>query len=112
MRAAFIGFAIASLAGCAGSNAHYTDLLNTGNVSIDEIDHAAGTYRVAVMNTVDFGWNGGSRADREKVVEHFFSKRCSATEILSDNPLELGTYTFTTVPRVKHTMVVRCTPRG
>lgn len=113
MRSLFIVLALAtSLGGCAGSNLHYTELLNSGNVTVDEIDPAAGTYRVAVMNTVDFGWDGGSRSDREKVVNHFFANKCSAIDIVSDNPLQLGTYTFTTKPRVKHSMVVRCTPKG
>lgn len=101
-----------TLAGCAGTGMHYSDLMNTGNITIDEADAAAGTYRVAVMNTTDFGWDGGDRKDREKVVAHFFADKCAKTEILSDNPLQLGTYTFTTKPRIKHSMVVRCIPKA
>lgn len=99
------------LLGCAGTGVHYTGLLNSGNLTVDEVNPAAGTYRVSVMNTTDFGWDGGDRADREKAIAHVFADKCARTEILSDNPLQIGTYTFTTKPRVKHSMVVRCTPR-
>lgn len=101
-----------ALVGCAGTGVHYTGLMNTGNLTVDEVDPAAGTYRVAVMNTTDFGWDGGDRADREKAIAHVFADKCTKTEILSDNSLQIGTYTFTTKPRVKHSMVVRCTPKA
>jgi hypothetical protein len=108
MKSAIAACALVALSGCAGTGMHYNDLVGSGNVTIDELDANAGTYRVGVLNTVDFGWNGGSRQDREKVVDHFFKDRCKSTEILSDNPVQMGTYNFTTKPRIKHSMVVRC----
>lgn len=96
------------LAGCAGTKFGMGQMVQTGNVGFDEIDAGKGLYRVTVMNTTDFDWDGGKREDRDKAVAYLLADKCARTEVLSDVPLEMGTYTFTSKPRVKHSMTVRC----
>ncbi|MES2401858.1 MAG: hypothetical protein V4573_17840 [Pseudomonadota bacterium] len=100
--------AIVLLAGCASTQFGMGQLVQTGNVGLDEVDAAKGLYRVTVMNTTDFDWDGGKREDREKAVAYLLGDKCTRTEVVSDVPLEMGTYTFTAKPRVKHSMTVRC----
>ena len=94
--------------GCSATKFGMNEMVKTGNIGFDEVDAGKGLYRVIVLNAIDFDWDGGDRVDRDKVVAHFLADKCKATQVLSDVPLELGTYTFTTKKKIKHSMTVQC----
>lgn len=100
--------AAAVLGGCASTQFGMNQLVATGNIGLEEVDATQGLYRVTVLNTVDFDWDGGSRRDREKAVQFLIGDRCERTEILSDVPLPMGSYSFTSKARTKYSLTVRC----
>lgn len=101
----------ALLTACSSTQFGMNQQVAAKNISISAVAGHSDTYQVEVLNLKDFDWDGGKPEDRQKVVDFFLSKQCGTTQVISDTPVPSGTYTFTSKPRIKHTMIVKCQPR-
>lgn len=97
---------------CSSTDFGMNQQVASKNISISAVAGQPGTYQIEVLNVTDFDWDGDRPEDRQKAVNFFLGKQCSSTQIISDTPVPSGTYPFTTKPRIKHTMLVKCQPRG
>lgn len=110
MKALLIAVLSASslLAGCApGSDAWVNAQYGSDGISVDEVDAAKGLYRVSVMNTVDFGWNGDNPEDRLRVAKVAMKKICADATLVSEVPIPMGSY-LGSRERTKYSMTMRC----
>lgn len=101
----------ALLTACSSTQFGMNQQAAAKNISISAVAGQPDTYQIEVLNVADFDWDGDRPEDRQKVVTFFLGKQCSSTQIISDTPVPSGTYTFTSKPRIKHTMIVKCQPR-
>lgn len=105
--------AAAMLAGCApGSDAWVNAQYGSDGITLDEVDASKGLYRVSVMNTVDFGWNGDNPADRQRVAKVAMKKICSDAALVSEVPIPMGSYLLGSRERIKYSMTMRCPDGG
>ncbi|MFJ0455678.1 hypothetical protein [Bordetella bronchiseptica] len=101
--------ATALLAGCApGSDAWVNAQYGSDGISVDEVDATKGLYRVSVMNTVDFGWNGDNPEDRQRVAKVAMKQICQDAALVSEVPIPMGSYLLGSRERIKYSMTMRC----
>lgn len=110
MRMKIMGLAFL-LASCSSTDFGMNQMVQSKNIGISAVAGQPDTYQIEVLNVKDADWDGGNPEDRAKVVDFFLKDQCASTKVISDTPVPSGTYPFTTKARLKHTLLVRCTPK-
>lgn len=98
------------LGGCAPGSEAWVNSQYGDGITVDEVDASKGIYRVSVMNTVDFGWNGDNPEDRLRVAKVAMKRICADPTLVSEVPIPMGSY-LGSRERIKHSMTMRC-PNG
>lgn len=102
--------AVSLMTGCApGSEAWVNSQYGEG-ITLDEVDASKGIYRVSVMNTIDFGWNGDNPEDRLRVAKVAMKRICADPTLVAEVPIPMGSY-LGSRERTKYSMTMRC-PNG
>ena len=107
LRVSVILIAFFVLSACAGTPKHLHMLEDGGTIKMETADDSTYDYKVYIKNTVDFGWDGDDRTDREKYIALLMKDKCKSYQVLGETPFRTGTYAISK-PAITWVIKIKC----